>query len=168
MPPLSDLFRATFRFYRAYAPILGGYLAWLLIPYTCLTLFQFVPDGIVKNIGKAVFEFAAGIMGIWIFIFLSQLIHELIHNRETDPVILRKQTRNLFVPVIAVGFLYALIVFGGIALLIIPGILFFVWFALAQLAVILERKRGWEAFTFSKSLVRGHFFRAKVRVKGHL
>src|SRR3989338_479128 len=102
MPPLSDLFRATFRFYRAYAPILGGYLAWLLIPYTCLTLFQFVSDGIVKKIGKAVFELEAGIMGIWIFIFLSQLIHELIHNRETDPVILRKQTRNLFVPVIAV------------------------------------------------------------------
>ena len=160
MPPISDLFRATFRFYRAYAPLLGGYLAWLLVPYTCLALLQLVPLDRVRDVGSFVFDFATGMIGIWIFILLAQLVHGLIHGKEIAPSDLRAQTRKLFLPVVTVGFLYSLIVFGGILLLIIPGILFLVWFGLAQLAVILEQKRGREAFMFSKSLVKGRFFRA--------
>lgn len=162
--PISDIFRATFRFYRAYAPLLGGYLAWFLIPYTCLVIFQLVPDKQIRDTGEFIFGLATGIAGIWIFILLSQVIHGIIHNKETAPSVLRKQTINFLLPVVSVSLLYSLIVFGGILLLIVPGIIFLVWFACAQYAVILDGKRGWNAFTFSKSLTKGRFFRAAAMI----
>lgn len=50
--------------------------------------------------------------------------------------------------------LMGLAVMGGIILLIIPGILFALWFGLAQYVVILEDKSGGAALSRSKKLVQ--------------
>ena len=58
---------------------------------------------------------------------------------------------------VIVSILQGLIVLGGILLLVIPGIIFIIWYAFATMAVILEEKRPREALAFSHSLVRGRF-----------
>ncbi len=52
--------------------------------------------------------------------------------------------------------LVGLIVGGGFGLLIIPGILFTVWFSFAQYVLAAEDTRGMEALLKSKEYVRGH------------
>jgi hypothetical protein len=57
-------------------------------------------------------------------------------------------------PLIGTAILMYLAVFGGLILLIIPGILFALWFGLSQHTVVLENLSGTRALSRSKELVR--------------
>jgi hypothetical protein len=57
-------------------------------------------------------------------------------------------------PLIGTTILMFLAIMGGLILLIIPGILFALWFGLAQHVVVLEDTSGAEALGRSKTIVR--------------
>jgi hypothetical protein len=59
-------------------------------------------------------------------------------------------------PLIGTSILMMLAIFGGFLLLIIPGVLFALWFGLAQHVVVLEDTSGAKALGRSKQLVRKH------------
>lgn len=61
-----------------------------------------------------------------------------------------------FLPLIGTTILMMMAIFGGFLLLIIPGILFALWFGLAQHVVIIEELSGQKALSRSKQLVRNH------------
>lgn len=63
-----------------------------------------------------------------------------------------------FWPYIWVSVLSGIIVMGGLALLIIPGLLFWVWFSMAPYVMVLENRWGMEALMRSKQLVRDRFW----------
>lgn len=69
-----------------------------------------------------------------------------------------KTTNNLFWSVVWVGVLSMLVIVLGYMFLIIPGILFSVWFMYASYEVIFKQKRGVEAMKSSKALVSGRFW----------
>lgn len=54
--------------------------------------------------------------------------------------------------------LVGLIVFGGFLLLIIPGIIFAVWFSFAVFILIAENLKGVKALSKSKEYVKGHWW----------
>jgi hypothetical protein len=58
-----------------------------------------------------------------------------------------------FLPLIGTSILFSLVVMGGMILLIIPGILFAIWFGLYQHVVVLEGLVGQKALARSKKLV---------------
>lgn len=58
-----------------------------------------------------------------------------------------------------VSLLQVLIVFGGFVLLIVPGIVFLMWFVFAPIIVVLEGRTGKSALGRSKALTRGFFWR---------
>jgi hypothetical protein len=59
-------------------------------------------------------------------------------------------------PLIGTSILMYLAIFGGLILLIIPGILFALWFSLSQHVVVIEGIAGQRALGRSKKLVRRH------------
>jgi hypothetical protein len=59
-------------------------------------------------------------------------------------------------PLIGTSILMYLAIFGGLILLIIPGILFALWFGLSQHVVVIEGIAGSPALGRSKKLVRRH------------
>jgi glycerophosphoryl diester phosphodiesterase family protein len=61
-------------------------------------------------------------------------------------------------PILLVGILVALIVFGGFLLLIIPGIIFAVKLTVAIPALVVENRRGTDAISRSWNLTSGHFW----------
>lgn len=65
---------------------------------------------------------------------------------------------------IFIALLTALAVFGGFILLVIPGIIFMVWFSFAPYVLINEEKRGTEALSRSRELVRGRFWQVALRL----
>jgi hypothetical protein len=62
-------------------------------------------------------------------------------------------------PLIVATVLYFLIVAVGFVLVVIPGILFAVWFAFYGQVVVAERGRPIKSFGRSRRLVRGHWWR---------
>lgn len=62
--------------------------------------------------------------------------------------------------VILVSALVGLAVIGGVILLIIPGIIFFVFFSVSVPVLIVENRRGREAMRRSWKLVKGHAWHA--------
>lgn len=65
---------------------------------------------------------------------------------------------------IAVDVLYTLIVLAGLVLLFVPGVVFYVWFALAGVVVKIERRGVGDSLRRSRELVRGSFWRVAAVV----
>ncbi len=57
-----------------------------------------------------------------------------------------------------ISFLEVIIVFGGFLLLIIPGIIFSIWFSLAKYILVSEDQRGMKALLKSKQLIKGNWW----------
>ncbi len=73
--------------------------------------------------------------------------------------ILRRLSGKLAIQIIGTALLAGLAIVGGVILLIIPGVLFFVWFVLAIPVVVLERVAYRDALRRSRELSRGHGWR---------
>ena len=61
-------------------------------------------------------------------------------------------------PLVVVAVLSSLAILGGFFLFIIPGFIACLWYAFAQIAVILDGKHGFTALVYSKELVRGRIW----------
>ena len=75
-------------------------------------------------------------------------------------------TSHLIWPAIYTFLLLFLIIIGGTLLLIIPGIIFMVWFSFTYLIVIFEEKRGVAALMESKKMVTGRWWAILWRFLG--
>jgi hypothetical protein len=52
----------------------------------------------------------------------------------------------------------------GVVLLVVPGVLAYVWLYFAQYALVFDGRRSWSALLHSRDLMRGSFFRVAVRI----
>src|SRR6202158_647574 len=52
----------------------------------------------------------------------------------------------------------------GFVLLVIPGLLAFVWLYFAQYALVFDNRRSWPALFYSRDLMRRRFFKVAVRI----
>ncbi len=166
MSSISSLLRESIQFYRAHASVLAGYLAWLLLPFSGFVLLRFVPNADAVFFGSVILTFVEAFLWIWLTILLILIIDTLQQGKKIDPPSLQETTRRLIWPLIVVAVLEIITVLGGFLLFIIPGLIFAVWFAFAQLSVVLDKKRGIEAMNFSRSLVKGRFFQAALYIFG--
>ncbi len=83
----------------------------------------------------------------------------LARGEESEPPSLRTVARKLaYWKLIAVDIVFGLLVVAGLLLLVVPGVIFFTWFALAGPVVELEGAGVKAAFARSRRLVRGHFW----------
>jgi hypothetical protein len=64
-----------------------------------------------------------------------------------------------FLSYIWISILVGVITLVGALLLIIPGIIFAIWYSLASYALLIEGKKGVHALNRSKELVKGHFWK---------
>ncbi len=75
-----------------------------------------------------------------------------------------KNSKHLIWPLFFVGLLTGLAVLGGLILLIIPGIIFALWFSQSYFVVLEGKGKGKAALSYSKSLVQGRL--GEVFLKG--
>jgi hypothetical protein len=161
-----------------YAQLWGVYRSWarLLLPLACVV---FVPLGLLSAIpvhievdsldlgsGLAVLGVLAlvlALIGTSLFgeIFFSGVVAvSLTHEGEPGgPPRPREIARRLaYGRLIAVDLVYAFAVAIGLALLVLPGVLAFVFLGLAGAVVEIERRGAGEALARSARLVRGRFW----------
>lgn len=160
----------------------GKNLAYLLkVTFTTLgiellpifaTVLPFVVLGAISGSGKelgggALVLIPLGLVGavvtlaafLWAQIAMVKAVQNVV-NGQITPVgeLLRQSWSGKVWQLLLLQLLTSLIVGFGILLLIIPGIIFGVWFAFAMYVLILENRGVTEALGRSKELVRGHFW----------
>jgi hypothetical protein len=165
------------RIVSTYARVLRTYVKWapsLLL----LAVIVFVPVGLIHAItvhaeigsldfsnGLKVFAAAAALLALAGTGLVGEVFYTgavaiaLTHPHRDAPPSMREIAGMVNYPqLIAVDLVYGLIVGVGLVLLVVPGVLAFVWLGLAAPVVEIERHGMRAAFVRSLQLVRGRFW----------
>ncbi|MEI6510878.1 MAG: hypothetical protein WCO25_02430 [Candidatus Uhrbacteria bacterium] len=162
MTSVPNLLRASFQLYRTHAKLFVGYVSWLLLSYAAIVLVTLIPnEGVRMGLGLAV-ELADGMLWLFIGVIMIVLTHQLGNGKEIDTNVVPLYALSALGSFAWVGLLQALTVAGGFLLLVIPGLIFLVWFGFAQQALLLDGKRGLDALSASRDLAKGRFFVAAL------
>ena len=99
------------------------------------------------------------IFSLWISIAVIQTIKECYEGKKPKDIrVASSNSIKLIWPMFVVSIIAGLIIFGGMLLLIIPGIIFSVWYAFTVYTVIFDNKKNMAALTASKELVTGKWW----------
>ena len=167
MSSVLEILQKSWNLYRRHFGLLGGYVSWLLLPYVGLVLVGFLPISITADVIAGLFLIAQIVLTVWIIVALTLLIDYLFKKPVTKNILPKhfpEHAWKLIVPLLFVAAIAALVTVGGLVLLIVPGLIFAIWFSFSQLSVILEGKRGIKALYYSRELVRGRFWPVAWRV----
>ncbi|PIT88495.1 MAG: hypothetical protein COU29_01790 [Candidatus Magasanikbacteria bacterium CG10_big_fil_rev_8_21_14_0_10_36_32] len=171
-----DIIKQSWYLYAKHWKKLLPYMGWLLIPNVILGLSGLIslyldkyikvgPFILINNIVITAIFVASIVFSLWVTIATTKFLKETITNQ---PTIQFKEnlmvTSTLLWPVIYTSVFVMLIVAGGTLLLIIPGIIFSVWYAFAFYAVIFDNQKGTKAMQFSKNLVTGRWWIILLRL----
>jgi hypothetical protein len=161
------LLRTAFSLYKKNWKKLGSIL---LIPVICFAIVSafvlltgFSHDSAIVLAGGLIgllLDIGVFAVGIAAYIALVHAIHRL--STESAPVVMVKDELrygfSLLWPFILVVIISGLVVYGSMALLIIPGIAIAIYTGFNAFAFIIDGKRGFSALTESYALVRGRWW----------
>ncbi|HYC80025.1 MAG TPA: hypothetical protein VEC17_03280, partial [Candidatus Binatia bacterium] len=97
------------------------------------------------------------IVFLYLFLWLGVSLLTLIKNRNTELTAeqVSEQTKPMIGQFFWTGFLSGLLTTFGFILLIIPGIIFWVWYSFAQNIYVDKGVKGYDALKLSKKYVEG-------------
>lgn len=135
-----------------------GYSAWLLIPIALNLLFSLALPESLDALSDAAFSLIAyTILGLWAVVCITLQTKKIITHEKTDSTQISQRGWQLIIPFLLAVILVSLLKIVGLALAIIPGILFWIWYAFAPIIVVLEGGGFIQAFKQSKQMVKGRF-----------
>lgn len=135
-----------------------GIAVWLFIPIMVFSLISFFGENNTMAFLMILFMAITIVISVWISIVLIETANKFYRNESPDVGKLYKTSWSKFWPLVWVSILVTLAIIGGLILLIIPGIIFGVWFSFSYYYLILENKKGAEALKLSKQLVQGKWW----------
>lgn len=165
---IGVLFSDSWQLYqRRFAVLIGLYLLTLAAFSIPAGIFIGVAilAGMAKGGGTLVAIGAIGLLvGLCLgFRSLASFLHAVVDDQLGFRDALQKG-KGLALPLFWVWFLSAFIIGGGTALLVIPGIIFMVWFFFAQFILVEEDTRGMSALLKSREYVKGEWFKVALRL----
>lgn len=101
-------------------------------------------------------------VNLWVTASLIGAVRD--HDREVKAGDALSEGGELFISYFWVTILFSVITAVGFILLIIPGIVFTVWFFFAPYILVAEKKGGWSALERSKELVSGRWIAVALRL----
>jgi hypothetical protein len=163
---VGEIYRGIFHVYRAWWPDI---ILLSLIIFIPIGLLDAADSHALESIGPGHdFKVAALIAGALVVsatsllgeVFLAGAVGlSLTHAEDGRPPSIRFIARRLNYPrLIAVDLLFVLLIAAGLLLLIVPGLMLFIYLALAGPVVEIEDRRIWSSFKRSFRLVRGRFW----------
>ncbi|MBX4201099.1 hypothetical protein KW786_03145 [Candidatus Parcubacteria bacterium] len=167
MMPIEELFRKSFSLYYpkaftmlflmligwlacvAVAIVFGGIAAVLIFQDVFMLQLIGVLVGLVGVLAAISFE-------LWIATAMVFMVKEREGQVDIKKLLLsvKDKVGSYFWAMLLKG----LMVLGGFILLVVPGIIFSVWFLLAKYAFVVEGKKGLQASWRSKELVKGYWW----------
>lgn len=134
---------------------------FLLVVIGLLIISSFLKQTILSLI----LALALGVAFFYYFLRAYMAIYLLVKNNfEGEAKKLFQETKSLFWPYLGLSLLTGLLISLWALLLLIPGIIFAVFYSLVDYVFFSENKRGMEAIKRSKFLVKGYFWPVFGRV----
>ena len=131
-----------------------------------LTGSDFVND-LFNDMFKGLVSLLIGsIIGGIAWIAVIRVIAAAMHGEKLPPIQAMKDGITLLPMFIVTALLFYVSLIIGFTLLIIPGIILFVWFSFWQFSYVLRGKGAVAALLYSKSLVDGDFVRVFLNILG--
>lgn len=156
----GELINKSWSLYWSNWRMLVSIALWSLIPVAASILIAFIPESLW--IAALFLSIAVGIgaviIGLWVYVTLTRVIAKLYKEEKVNVKQVYQKAWDNIIPLLWVSVLTGLAVFGGTLLLIIPGIIFAVWFAFSSPINVLEGTRGSAALSESKQLVSGKWW----------
>lgn len=116
--------------------------------------FETKPDWLTPGIGLAILVVV--LLVVFVSLWLELAIYKAAFNPQMPMGEIFSSVVHKIGPLLVIGLLTGLIILGGFILLIIPGIIFAIWYSLAPIILIDEGTKGWSALKRSRDLVKGH------------
>lgn len=174
---IGDILDAIFRLYKTY---FVPFVIIALVAYVPFALYTLViglmtgtpspvvtpaygPEGTVAVAPAATGTLIASFIGLLLFVIIvlplaqAALIYAIsrgLLGEEVSAVAAFSQAKSRLLPLLGTQFLVGIIVMVGILLLIVPGIIFSLWFMIVAPVVVLERVGGTQALGRSRELMR--------------
>jgi len=160
---VGDLLTESIDLYKEHWKSFLQYSFWAAIPMLALNFLfaQIIAEGFTGPTGFLY------LVAYIIAAVLSTLIN-IAFLRTIAAVYTKKSVRNikeeilgakkLLLPAIGAYILTGLATIGGLFLLVIPGIIFMVWFIFAGHAVAIDGKKAMDAMKFSKKILNGNWW----------
>lgn len=176
---LGSLFDRTFQFYVAnffnffavclFFSLINFGSAFLILKLGYLTRVSsvvFIPASRFGTLGVIFyFIFLSFVLGYFSSALLASLIYlmkERTNNRSLSEIIGFGFKKGL--SILWITYLFSFLVGGSTFLLVVPGIMFFIWFLFGQYIAVYENKKGMEALVNSRDLVKGYGWQIFLRV----
>lgn len=156
---IRDLLRESWALYKNNFALFAKIIAWLIIPSVILSLLPYLVSSPVAFLAaNFMISLASWVLSVLITIAIILAMDAVLKK---EPIKL-KNIYNLSYSKtfsgILISILVSLAVGFGTILLIIPGIIFSVWFSFSLYVLVLENKKGTEALSASRQLVKGKFW----------
>ncbi len=166
---VKDIINKSLELYKNNWQLFLKYMLWLFIPtgliaITTVILGSFTAALIIYGFGVIIVIYVliflmATIFSLWISLAFIRAMVARCHNKPVKNTKEElKTTIHLILPAVLVSFLTFLIILGGLVLVIIPGIIFIVWFAFTFYAVAIDENKTLQALHTSKELVTGRWW----------
>ncbi len=163
MLPIAEIIRLSWNTYiskiKKYLPLVGLMFVFSALSGLASILFTDVLQlpqawGMLATAGTSAVFYLLN-FGVTIFIILYTA--RFLENKKADFKF--RDCLAVFWPALCISVLTALITLGGFLMIIIPGVIFTVWYAFSVYLVILEKKRGVGALLHeSREMSRGKFW----------
>lgn len=177
LPSITTILQKSFETYRDHWHTLIRFASLIFLPIVItiamsiwVTLYGLGPEGfpiapLWVLVTASVVSFIATIANIWLAVPLTRALAAAYTGQPVGTI--QEEIRQAVpkvLPLVVVGLLTLAAIVGGLILLIIPAIIFGVWFSFANLAVILSDKGAVAAMKYSKSLVVGRWWEIFVKL----
>lgn len=168
MPGVFALFSRTLRMASEERMRLAGYAAWLIMPPLAVFGLSFLPlPAPWATIVEYLVLVGDILLGIWINACLALIGLSHVQRVEWDDRMLTEKALKAFPLLIALFAFAFLCVVGGTYLLLLPGLVAFVWLAFIDVIALDDPSaRFSEAITRSRDLSKGRFLETFWRLVG--
>lgn len=178
LPNARAIIRESFSLYKKNFKVFLPYVTLFFVPYVLISLMPIANVYIFSLLGGtssgsgamkmlsllliAIIYITLIIFVLWASTTLTRVMNDRCDTKEEKLILSTKEEMNkakkYLWPLIITGLLTVLIVMGGTLMLLIPGIIFSLWYGFSSYAVMLDDKKGMEALNYSKSLVKGRWW----------
>lgn len=153
-----QLVENSWKLYKANLWHFVGYAAWTLLPSAGFYLLTFAQEHWLVDIALFILLIIQTFLWLWIFTAIARSVPIFKAGKTPDVSLISKEALLRIPKLLRTMFLQVLILIGGFLLLIIPFVIFSIWYAFAQLFTVLEDQKAIESLSSSRALVQGRFF----------
>ena len=162
--PALSIFKEALNIFKVNCKTFLKILGWLLIPAVLLIILNIFDT--LTNLKYVNYSFPiylllsalSFIIGLWTQIVLIRLTSASLTKEPLNEKILYTESWRDTAPFLWISILMGLIIMAGTILLVIPGLIFTIWYLFSLYIFAVEGKRGYSALQRSKELVQGKFW----------